>query len=696
MPSAFIYLLKLSVSLCVVFLFYFFILRKLTFYNHNRWYLLGYTLLAFFIPFINVSDVVEKNNWSSNNLVSWIPLIHTGGTKVVTASDSFTIGLWDILLLLFISGVMFMFFRLIVQLYAYRKMVKKAIKLSSEGMYLYQVNEKIIPFSFGNAIFINRDLHNEIELEEIIRHEMVHVKQKHSIDIIWSELFCIVNWFNPFAWMIRRAIRQNLEFIADNNVLVNGIDPKQYQYLLLKVIGNNQFSIAQKFNFSSLKKRIAMMNKLKSAKINLLRFLFVLPLLATILLAFRKQIGDNHQPYNDAATAIRSNIKDTIPIVTPFSDRRYNIEVLINNKKDNPLIIVSDKNKKEITRLTMDEWNSRKDYYDKLYGQLPPPPPPLPPPPPPESSGKLSFFKDFKGNIEYIEVWPTNGNVEKYSMSNSKEKEAFEKKYGKIPPPPPAKLPTAPEIVISPTPPTPPAPVQLPANVQKININNDKATVWLKNGIKENYDLTIRAQKENFENKYGNIIPPPPPPPAKASIVEVPAPVSVIEERKVLSATGSVTIIERPAKISTSIQGNPLYVLDGAIINKAILDNLNPATIATIDVLKGSSATALYGDKASEGVIVIKTKAAAATDKVYITANEVHQSGNDKNTLTLKAAEIEMKNSKELVILDGKELPADRKKLSGTFNVVTLTKDEATKKYGDKGKKGVMEITTIN
>src|SRR4029453_17672904 len=102
-----------------------------------------------------------------------------------------------------------------------------------------------------------------------------HVKQRHSIDIIWGEILCMLNWYNPFAWLLKSAIRQNLEFIADNKVMEHGIDKKEYQYLLLKVIGNNQFSIAPKFNFSSLKKRIAMMNKMKTAGVHLVKFLFI-------------------------------------------------------------------------------------------------------------------------------------------------------------------------------------------------------------------------------------------------------------------------------------------------------------------------------------------------------------------------------------------------------------------------------------
>jgi beta-lactamase regulating signal transducer with metallopeptidase domain len=281
------YILKLSISLAGVFLFYYFILRRLTFYNYNRWYLLAYTILCFFIPFINISIVLQKNNWQQNGIVNWVPVISSDAVRELPATTAGTWGLWQWTIAIIIAGMLVMLCRLVLQLFSFKKMLQKAEPFSSDGMNLYQVNDNIIPFSFGNAIFINKHLHAEHELEEIIGHEFVHVKQRHSLDIIWSELLCIVNWYNPFVWLLKRSIRQNLEFIADHKVLENGIDKKDYQYLLLKVIGNNQYSIANQFNFSSLKKRIAMMNKTKSAKRQLIRLLFLLPATAVLLLAFR-------------------------------------------------------------------------------------------------------------------------------------------------------------------------------------------------------------------------------------------------------------------------------------------------------------------------------------------------------------------------------------------------------------------------
>lgn len=325
MPTLIQYLLKLSLSMAVVYLFYQLVLRRITFYNWNRWYLLGYSLLCFFIPFIDISPVLQQQEWSDSGIVQWVPMF-TYGTSEATLPVNEALPVskawstWQIVTILFVTGMIIMTARLLIQVMSFRRLVKKARLVTIDQMKLYEVDASIIPFSFGNSIFVNPALHSSGELEEIIRHEFVHVKQRHSVDIIWGELLCLINWYNPFAWLIRASIRQNLEFIADSKVLQHGIDRKQYQYLLLKVIGNHQFSIANQFNFSSLKKRIAMMNKIKSAKVHLLRFLFVLPLLAVLLVSFREKIS--HLLHDDKVkTGTTVNEEATAP--TPQLQNMY-------------------------------------------------------------------------------------------------------------------------------------------------------------------------------------------------------------------------------------------------------------------------------------------------------------------------------------------------------------------------------------
>ena len=289
------YLLKVTIGFAVVSCFYQVVLRKYTFYNWNRWYLLIYPALVFFIPLISVNQALEQVRLADRQIIAFVPAVQhfiRPAAEAIenTGSETMLMSNWDMLAVLFGIGVMFMFARSILFFVSFLKIRKKAKLISADGVKIYEVEKEIIPFSFGNSIFINRKLHKEEELKDIMLHEFVHVRQKHTADIIFAEVLCMLNWYNPFVWQIRYAIRQNLEFIADRQVLENGVDAKQYQYLLLKVTGVPAFRIASQFNFSSLKQRIVMMNKMKSARIQLIRFLFVLPLLFVLLVAFRQDI----------------------------------------------------------------------------------------------------------------------------------------------------------------------------------------------------------------------------------------------------------------------------------------------------------------------------------------------------------------------------------------------------------------------
>jgi len=504
MPGLFIYLVKFSVSLGVVYLFYRLLLRRLTFYNWNRWYLLGYTCIAFFIPFIDISAVVEQNEWSGKSVIAWVPAINASFVPdhhTVLTQNVFSA--WNLAGMVILLGISFMMARLFIQFISFRRMRKKAEFISGVKMKIFHVDENIIPFSFGNSIFINRRLHSETELQEIIRHEFVHARQVHSMDIIWGELVCMFNWYNPFAWLLKRAIRQNLEFIADRKVLENGINKKEYQYLLLKVIGNSQYSIANQFNFSSLKKRIAMMNKLKSAKVQLVKFLFILPVLGIILVSFRNQVLQ--MDTGKAGPAI-ATLTDTLP---------GKIKKLPGNVKG--INIADDKARVTLRDGTKEEYDlsvaSQKKAFHEKYGQIPPPPPappafapappPPPPPPPPAPANLPDHVKRIQVNNDKVRVWLKDGTNELYDLSDPAQKVNFEKNYGTLPPP---------------VPPVPPIPATAPVEpiskgnngilndvAREFEITDEKAVLTLKNGTKEAYDLKKRTEWQAFERKYGKI-----------------------------------------------------------------------------------------------------------------------------------------------------------------------------------------------
>lgn len=375
------YLIKLSVGLAVAYIFYYTILRRHTFYAWNRWYLLLYSSLAFLIPFINVSTILPEEHLMENNFISQVPQIGHFTQNVSLASAMTSVAPEEPLnwlMIFFVTGIILMTCRFCLHIYFYIRIKRKAQLVSEDDVSLYHVDREIVPFSFGNSIFINPSLHSDEELEKIILHEYVHVRQKHTFDNIWAEILCILNWYNPFAWLIRNAIRQNLEYIADDQVLKQQVDVKQYQYLLLKVTGVPEFHLANQFNFASLKQRIIMMNKARTPRVFLIRFLFLVPLIAVSLIAFRPEINPvqfltekktviKHEVNTDkSVTSIFVKISETLNysagIILDAATRKplanFPLRIVIAEKVVNT--IYTDKDGYYYTQVKLD--TSRKDY----------------------------------------------------------------------------------------------------------------------------------------------------------------------------------------------------------------------------------------------------------------------------------------------------------------------------------------------
>ena len=668
------YLVKLSISLALVYLFYQLVLRRLTFYNWNRWYLLVYSVLAFLIPFINVYPVLEKNNWSKYQVFNYIPVVNTQPNAVIREPNS-TWSYYDWSLLFIVAGITVMLVRLLIQQISFWR-IRRVSKLLIDGMVkVYEVDKNIIPFSYGNSIFVNPAQHSQEELKEIIRHEFIHVKQKHTIDILWAECLCILNWYNPFAWLLRQSIRQNLEFIADNKVLQNGINKKEYQYLLLKVIGISHFSIATKFNFSSLKKRIAMMNKMKSGKVHLIKFLFIVPLVAILLLAFRNQ-WDQPSP---AIKEIALPQEDTIPPSAQQPARPAKpkmAEGVSSIDIYNNMATVKRKNG-QTEKYDLDK-PAEKAAFEKKYGEI------LPPPPPP-ASGET---------------------------------------------PSPASPPAAPTPPIAPTPGLPPSPASPPSPPIKKRTNAKGYVITIADNqgecvviVKDKDQKIVKAMaltewnsnEEMNTSKYGEIPPPPPPPkpvppidPVKEKMIkenfdlyppDVPAPGI---DNGIIVAPSPGSFFEKPLNKSNtpkkhsgkwneiSSDPEPLFIIDGVQqpAGQNTLDKIDQNNIERIDVLKGASAKELYGEKGNSGVVSITTK------KKMQSINET-----DKIKLNGNVQLGKMDNFKGLFIIDGKEY--NKKEFSDlnleevNIESVNVFKGEsATKLYGDKGKEGVIVIAT--
>lgn len=316
MPAVAEYFLKVSIAISIVCILYQLLFKRLTFYSWNRYFLLIYSVFSFILPFIDISPALERGSLNDNVFVQIIPALQNTapiGAKLNFApADIVTIWTpWNIALAIIAAGIAVMLVRFIAQLLSLRKIVSNAKLMDAGSAKIYQLDKNIPPFSFGRSVFINRNMHDQADLDDIIRHETIHVKQRHTIDILWAELLCVINWYNPFAWWLKNSIKQNLEYIADNGVIENGASKKEYQYLLLKAVGNRYLPVASPFNFSSLKSRIAMMNKVKSARPHLLKFLFVVPMAAVILLSFRR---GEHKIVNDGVYTVTGILFDEVTL----------------------------------------------------------------------------------------------------------------------------------------------------------------------------------------------------------------------------------------------------------------------------------------------------------------------------------------------------------------------------------------------
>jgi len=300
MQSLVIILLKINLVLLLFAAAYYFILRRLTFYSLNRGFLIFGILFSSIYPFIDLTELFYQQKKIPIAVTEWIPVINQQVTEGIH---------WKWIIGAFCLGVLIMAVRLVRQFISLYLLHKRSEKGSINNTPVRIIDEQLSPFSFWKHIYINPALHKTDELEHIIAHENIHVGQLHTADIILAELTVVFYWFNPGVWLMKKAIKENLEFITDEKVLRAGTDRKSYQYSLLDVGQlKSATTIANSFNLSDLKKRIRMMNARRSSKLTLGRYIFVLPVLIFVSLAFtiaRKEIIKD-VPIADKATAFHN------------------------------------------------------------------------------------------------------------------------------------------------------------------------------------------------------------------------------------------------------------------------------------------------------------------------------------------------------------------------------------------------------
>lgn len=281
-----LYLLQVNVGLILFYALYKLVCTRDTFFRSRRFILIVSLVLPFILPFIDVREWLESGDrmimLTHFDYSAVLPEIVVGSEAAETGNRVFVLSEW--IGYLYLAGVVVLLVRLAVQAFSLYRLIVRMPEKEINGVRVKCLNDPSGPFSFFRWIFMNPAAVKEDEISEILTHEMAHVKQHHSVDVLLAEMVSICCWMNPFAWLLKREVRLNLEFLADRKVMEAGFATKSYQYHLLGLAYNHKYGLSNNFNFSHLKQRIIMMNKKKSNAAGHIKYaLFVLPAFALLV-----------------------------------------------------------------------------------------------------------------------------------------------------------------------------------------------------------------------------------------------------------------------------------------------------------------------------------------------------------------------------------------------------------------------------
>ena len=328
MGTFLVYILKSAACLAVFYLFYKLLMSRDTFHRFNRFALLGLLVLSSLLPLVEASvnspAAVQETMLTLEQLLL-LADIQPEGESMAAATPSATVLWLRAALLVYLTGIVFFIVRNLCSLARLGRLIRQG-KREALNSYLPDRKEKnvrlvvhdhdIAPFSWMHWIVIARkDL--EENGREILIHELAHIRNRHSWDLLLADLCIFVQWFNPAAWLQKQELQNIHEYEADETVLREGVNARNYQMLLIKkAVGTRLYSMANSFNHSSLKKRITMMLKEKSNPWARAKYLYILPLAALAVTAFARPevsaVADEISAVKVIAPAVHDSIQPNV------------------------------------------------------------------------------------------------------------------------------------------------------------------------------------------------------------------------------------------------------------------------------------------------------------------------------------------------------------------------------------------------
>jgi TonB-dependent SusC/RagA subfamily outer membrane receptor len=651
MENLLTYILQVNLLLALIYLGYHFLLKGLTFYNLNRVYFIVGSLYAFAYPFIDIKAWFAKNEVIESAFIpEFLPSFEMpdASTNQITLLD-FLIAVIGVLAVILVV-------KLLIQLISLLR-IHLHSKNSSWHSYIFRnVVFPIVPFSFFNKIYIHKAQHQDTELQDIFAHEIVHVRGHHTVDVLLFEIILVVCWYNPFIWLMRKAVRQNLEFLTDQQVLNKGVDKQTYQYSLLHVTRQGvAVDMSNHFNFKTLKKRIMMMNKKRSSKLELSKYAFLLPVFLIAGMSFTVSEAENN------IEKIVEKSQQTTVISEPLNVKlKGEVSELLKNTIGTDVIVIDTAEQEKEYPLLAPNFD-RKDLDGKnlhfvIDGEL----------------VSLDEFLEFpRKEINGVDIYKDKEEIrKKIGKENSEGLFVLTSKNKKLTQADVKRLKGKSEI-----------------DAKKKFIYDYDGKILTKNEFlaiaEENLkQLTQMMSRSILKGKYSSLV---------SNWEEYDGVIHAI------SPQGEGKLKEQTQKA--------LYIVDGVELGfgSRVIDGISPNNIKSINVIKGPDALLIYGAKGKEGIIEVITKdGAVASGKkvkgISAISFQADSSIYTKNRIVFKGVQsLGFNNATPLIILEGKEIDPEQFKLISPNNIesISVLRDQsATALYGDKGKDGVIIVAS--
>jgi TonB family protein len=622
------YLIKSSVWLTGFALVYGLFLRNERFFILNRIFLVSGILASIIFPFFTFHYSVVLP------VVPNIALSEPTVQGIVATDEPFPTQ--NVLLALYILGISYLLFRIFKQTLPVFHIIQKSEVLQHSSAKLIRTAKYPASFSFFSFVFVNPSI-DEIETNEIVNHELEHIRQQHWIDLLLFEILRTMQWFNPVVWLYGHLIRQNHEYLADEQALQRSSNPAIYRAALLnQMFGGPVISLANSFNYSLNKKRFTMMKQTISSPIRKLRLLLVLPLIAGVFYAF---------------AAPEYKFIQAEELATNVTQSEKTIKGKVSDEKGKPLksasvVILG----KTIGTITDENGNFMLKVTD-------------------DSPIMISYvgFKSLKVNPDFekeMQITMKGATISiklDDQISEAREKEQIDLNKSNV------------LVIID-------GKESTKAEMEKINPDKIESIDVLKD--------KASAEKYGGKGKDGVII------------------ITLKNDDKTQNfKVHSTSPFE--FRNADESKNQALVVVDGIVAENQDVNAIPPETIESVSVLKDESATILYGDKGKNGVILIVTKKDRAgtgnnSEEVQVIGYGKMQKDNSpeqsNSGFRIRSTGTGTGN-KPLIVLDGvivenqdmNNIPPD-----SISHISVLKGEEATNKYGEKAKTGVVLITSKN